>query len=194
VLRHKLRESLGTRILSQNDATSLLGRYTYLWFKRFLERICYLPQPGRTTYMTADMTTKRKTAAVPVVGTNFVTDERPTAMYLTVQSEDDFFAGAAKRVREFRKGRRTRAVARVSFESVEVLLEVLTPRRYALMSAVKQKGSFDSIESLADELQRDRGTVSRDLKTLAEAGLISLRKTVLPGQGRRFEIAPVARE
>jgi predicted transcriptional regulator len=143
--------------------------------------------------MTVDMTNKRKTA-VPAVEAGIFTDERPTAMQLSVQSEDDFFAGAAKRVREFRKGRRTKAVARVSFESAEVLLAVLTPRRYALMSAVQQKGRFESIESLADEMQRDRGTVSRDLKALAKAGLISLCKTALPGQGRRFEIAPVARK
>jgi predicted transcriptional regulator len=139
------------------------------------------------------MTTKRKTA-VPVVETDIFTDEIPAAMSLTLQSEEDFFAGAAKRVREFREGRRTPAVARVSFESVEALLAVLTPKRCALMKTVKQKGRFESIESLAVELQRDRGTVSRDLKALAEAGLILLHETVLRGHGRRSEIAPVARK
>ena len=138
------------------------------------------------------MATKRKTA-VPVAEGDIVSDEIPATMRLTVQSEDDFFAGAAKRVRQFREGRRTPAVARVSFESVEALLAVLTPKRYALMKTVKQKGHFESIESLANELQRDRGTVSRDLKTLAQAGLILLHETAQPGHGRRSEISPVAK-
>jgi predicted transcriptional regulator len=139
------------------------------------------------------MITERKTAE-PVVETDIAKGELPVAMHLTLQSEEDFFAGAAKRVRAFQEGRRTPAVARVSFESVEALLAVLTPKRYALMKTVKQKGRFESIESLAEELQRDRGTVSRDLKVLAEAGLILLYQTVLSGHGRRSEIAPVARK
>lgn len=139
------------------------------------------------------MAIKRKTT-VAVVERNIFTNELPAAKSLTFQSEEDFFAGAAKRVREFREGRRTRAVARVSFESVDALLAVLTPKRYALMETVKEKGRFESIEALADELQRDRGTVSRDLKALAEAGLILLHEAVLPGHGRRSEIAPVARK
>jgi predicted transcriptional regulator len=134
-----------------------------------------------------------KTAA-PVAEPKGLTGELRAAKSLAFQSEADFFAGAAKRVREFRAGRRTKAVARVSFESVEALLAVLTPKRYALMELVKQKGRFESIEALAGELGRDRGTVSRDLKALAEAGLILLHEAVLPGHGRRSEIAPVAKK
>ena len=94
----------------------------------------------------------------------------------------------------FKEGRRPKAVARVSFESVEALLTVLTPKRYALLETVKEKGRFESIEALAAELKRDRSTVSRDLRALADAGLISLREAVLPGHGIRSEIAPVARK
>jgi hypothetical protein len=35
--------------------------------------------------------------------------------------------------------------------------------------------------------------VSRDLKALAEAGLLQIREAVSPGHGKRTEIAPVAR-
>lgn len=39
-----------------------------------------------------------------------------------------FFAGAAKRVREFQEGRRTKAVTRGSVESLEAHLAVVTPK------------------------------------------------------------------
>lgn len=139
------------------------------------------------------MAIKRK-ATLPVAESNIGTDELPAAKTLTFQSENEFFAGAARRVREFKEGCRPKAVARVSFESVEALLTVLTPKRYAIIEAVKEKGHFESIEALADALKRDRSTVSRDLRALADAGLISLHEAVFPGHGRRSEIAPVARK
>lgn len=64
-----------------------------------------------------DIVTRRKTAAP--LDENIFTDELPAAAGWTFQSEDEFFAGAAKRVREFREGRRTKAISRVSFESPE---------------------------------------------------------------------------
>ncbi len=63
------------------------------------------------------MVTRRKTA-VPGVE-NIFTDELPPAAGWTFQSEEEFFAGAAKRVREFQEGRRTKAISRESFESPE---------------------------------------------------------------------------
>jgi predicted transcriptional regulator len=139
------------------------------------------------------MAIKRKTS-LALAESNIGSVDLPAATNVTFQSEKDFFAGAARRVREFKEGRRPRAVARVSFESVEALLAVLTPKRYALMKAVKKNGRFESIEALADELRRDRSTVSRDLRALADAGLILLHEAVHPGHGRRAEIAPVARK
>lgn len=95
-------------------------------------------------------------------------------------------------MKESREGRSTAPRATVSFESVAALLTVLTPKRYALYEVVKGHGGFDSIEALAAELHRDRATVSRDLKALADAGLLLMREAVSPGHGRRTEIAPVA--
>jgi predicted transcriptional regulator len=84
-------------------------------------------------------------------------------------------------------------VTTVTFASISALLAVLTPKRYALVEAVKAHGSFDSIEALATAVSRDRAAVSRDLKALTEAGLLRIQEAVLPGHGRRSTIAPVAR-
>lgn len=137
------------------------------------------------------MTSKRK-AAAPVVEHGIFADELPPAYTATLQTEEDFFADTAKSLRDLRTGRRKAPVATVSFASVPALLAVLTPKRYALIEAVKTRGSFDSIEALASVLHRDRGTVSRDLKALAEAGLLRVQEAVHAGHGRRSEISPVA--
>ena len=114
----------------------------------------------------------------------------PAVTDLTLQSQEAFFAAVSAHVREFEDGRRVDPITTVSFESVGAFLSVMTPKRYALMEAVKHHGRFASIEALATALQRDRGTVSRDVKALASAGLIRLIQAVHSGHGRRSEIVP----
>jgi predicted transcriptional regulator len=121
------------------------------------------------------------------------TDELPPSGRVQLQNDDDFFAHARQRVRDISDGHPIQAVANVSFNSVQAFLNVMTPKRYELLKAVKESGPFDSIELLAAALGRDRGTVSKDVKSLGEAGLIVVRDVVLPGHGRRSEIRPVAR-
>lgn len=58
---------------------------------------------------------------LPVDEPGTFTDELPAAASATAQNEDEFFAGVAERVREFRRGHRTQAFARGSFESVEAM-------------------------------------------------------------------------
>lgn len=137
------------------------------------------------------MTNKQKTA-VPVAEHRIFTDESSLPTKAKIQTEEEFFQEAARELEEFRTGRRTPAIATVSFQSVAALLAVLTPKRYAIIETVKAHGRFDSIEALANELRRDRGTVSRDLKALTEAGLLQVQEAVHAGHGRRTEISSKA--
>jgi predicted transcriptional regulator len=123
-----------------------------------------------------------------------VTARLPVLAQVRIESEADFFDRVRLQAKDRREGRRKTPVATVSFESVGALLTVLTPKRYALFEAVRQHGGFASIEALAAEVQRDRATVSRDIKALAGAGLLSLRETPSPGHGKRTEIAPAAEQ
>ena len=137
------------------------------------------------------MTSKRQTAA-PVAEREIFTNELPPAKTVKIQTEDAFFADAERDLKDLRSGRRRRPVATVSFESVAALLAVLTPTRNALIEVVKERGRFDSIGALAAALRRDRATVSRDVKALAEAGLLRVTEAPPRGHGRRVEISPVA--
>lgn len=136
------------------------------------------------------MARKRQTA---VSERGIFTDDVRPAIHGVFQTEEQFLDGVRRDVNARRSGKRVKPIATVSFESVAALLRVLTPRRYALIEAVKERGSFDSIEQLAEAVERDRAAVSRDLKALTEAGLLQMHEAVLPGHGRRAEITPVAR-
>lgn len=134
-----------------------------------------------------------KLKTVPVAESVF-TEELRGPEVASIETEEDFFAGVRKAVKDRKEGRRVRPAVSVSFQSVAALLAVLTPKRYALFEAVKGHGHFNSIEALAQALKRDRASVSRDLKALTEAGLLQMREAVSPGHGRRTEIAPVAEQ
>lgn len=115
---------------------------------------------------------------------------RPTST--RIQSEASFFAGVRQQVAERVAGKRSSGVATVSFDSLSAFLSVVTPQRARLVELVKAKGSFDSISTLADALERDRGSVSKDLKVLAQAGMLQVQVQRFPGHGRRSQILPVA--
>lgn len=137
------------------------------------------------------MTIKRKTAA-PHAEHGVFTDELQAPTVAVIQTQETFFQDVAASVRERREGRRTAPVSTVSFDSPAALFAVLTPKRYELIELVKTKGSFNSVDSLATALKRDRSTVSRDLKALADAGLLRVHEVVNSGHGKRSEISPVA--
>ncbi|QDX41875.1 helix-turn-helix domain-containing protein [Salarchaeum sp. JOR-1] len=55
--------------------------------------------------------------------------------------------------------------------SYEEATHVLTPKRRQIIETLKQN-NVASVSELARSLNRDKGQVSRDLKTLAEHGII----------------------
>ena len=117
---------------------------------------------------------------------------REPELKVRVESEREFF----RRVREAAKKPQgqapTKPTITLSFQSATDLLTVLTPKRHALFDAVRTAGLFDSIEDLAQAVARDRAAVSRDLKALADAGLVSVQDVAFPGHGRRTRIVPAA--
>jgi len=120
------------------------------------------------------------------------TDELAGPVEAVIESEGSFFANVRRAAKALDEGRNLKPYVSVSFQSVPALLAVLTPKRYALFEAVKAHGHFGSIDELARTLERDRSTVSRDLRALTDAGLLQMREAVHSGHGKRMEIALVA--
>ena len=130
---------------------------------------------------------------LPVDEPTIFTDELATSASIKMLSDEEFFAHAAKRVREISAGHPMQATTNISFNSVQAFLNVMTPKRYELLKAVQEKGHFDSVDLLAAELGRDTEAVSEDVKALRDAGLIIVRDILLVGHGQRAEIMPIAK-
>lgn len=54
----------------------------------------------------------------------------------------------------------------------DVLKSVLSEERIRMLHAIREDGPFESVNELAGFLERDQSRVSRDLRTLVEAGLV----------------------
>lgn len=136
------------------------------------------------------MTHKRKpTEAAPRPTWN---PEPTRVLQVRVEPEDAFFKRVKRRTSGSLERLRAPAVPTVSFESVGALLAVLTPRRYELFQAVRQGGGFSSIGALAERVQRNRVTVSRDVRALAQAGLLTLSEPKASGRGKRTAVSLAA--
>jgi len=93
---------------------------------------------------------------------------------------------AAKR----EKGERLEAEKIITFADPVDMIECLTAQRVRICLAIRKKRL--SISSLAKELGRNRGSVTRDVNKLKGFGLLRLREQVNPGHGVVQIVEPVA--
>ena len=91
-----------------------------------------------------------------------------------VENLDRFFEGASTAARRIDRGDTRQHAAQISFESMELLLKVLTPNRWTLLRKLRTLGP-SSIRALAHGLARDYRGVHSDVTALREVGLIERR-------------------
>jgi predicted transcriptional regulator len=72
------------------------------------------------------------------------------------------------------------------------MMSCLTAQRVRIFQVVRQKRL--SISALAEELGRNRGSVTRDINKLKQFGLVRLREKVNPGHGLVQIVEPVAKK
>lgn len=90
---------------------------------------------------------------------------------IRVESADEFFRNALEMARRLDRGDRSPEPELIAFESMELLLKVLTPNRWKLLRALRTSGP-SSIRALAHLLKRDYRGVHADVAALLGAGLI----------------------
>jgi predicted transcriptional regulator len=88
-----------------------------------------------------------------------------------IETMDDFFSSAMKMAKRLGTGHRVPESASISFESMELLLKVLTPNRWILLRTLRANGPC-SIRALSHLLKRDYRGVHADVTVLLDAGLI----------------------
>lgn len=90
------------------------------------------------------------------------------------------------------KGERLEAEKIITFADPLDMVECLTAQRVRLCQVVRKKRL--SISALAEELGRNRGSVTRDVNKLKGLGLLRLREQVNPGHGVVRIVEPVAQK
>jgi predicted transcriptional regulator len=88
------------------------------------------------------------------------------------------------------KGERLASERVITFADPLDMLECLTAERIRLCQVARTRPF--SISALAQELGRNRGSVTRDVNKLKKLGLIRLREEVNPGHGAVQIVEPVA--
>src|SRR5277367_1098425 len=94
------------------------------------------------------------------------------------------------RAKRLAKGERLEAERIITFADPLDMVTCLTTERVRLVQTVRRKRL--SISSLAEELGRNRGAVTRDVKLLAGFGLLRVRPQKNPGHGIVQMVEPVA--
>ena len=97
-----------------------------------------------------------------------------------------------ERARKLKKGERLEAEKVITFADPVDMIECLTVQRVRLFQIVMKKRL--SISALAEELSRNRGSVTRDVNKLKKFGLLRLRQQVNPGHGVVQIVEPVAQK
>lgn len=90
---------------------------------------------------------------------------------LHVSDMDGFFDDAAAAASAIYAGDVIPTEAEIAFESMDLLLKLLTPNRWRLLRALKKTGAT-SIRQLAQGLQRDYRGVHADVTAMLNTGLI----------------------
>ncbi len=88
------------------------------------------------------------------------------------------------------KGERLEAEKIITFADPLDMMNCLTAQRVRICQVVRTKRL--SISGLAEELGRNRGSVTRDVNKLKGFGLLRLREQVNPGHGVVQIVEPVA--
>ena len=93
---------------------------------------------------------------------------------LHVENLENFFRKAKAAARRIDRGDVRAKPAELSFESMELLLKVLTPNRWTLLKRLRAVGP-SSVRALARSLERDYRGVHADVAVLRDVGLIEKR-------------------
>jgi predicted transcriptional regulator len=94
------------------------------------------------------------------------------------------------RVAKRERGERLQSERIITFADPLHMMQCLTAERIRIFEVVRTKRL--SISALAEELGRNRGSVTRDVNKLKQFGLLRLREQVNPGHGVVQIVEPVA--
>ena len=115
---------------------------------------------------------------------------------MKVKVFDDGFEGHVRRslarARAREAGERLEPEMAITFADPLDMFECLTAQRIRIVQTIRRRKL--SISALAEELGRNRGSVTRDVNKLRQFGLLRLREQDNPGHGIVQIVEPVAKK
>ncbi len=115
---------------------------------------------------------------------------------MKVKVFDDGFEGHVRRslarAKSRQAGERLESETAITFADPLDMVECLSKERIRIVQTIRNRKL--SISSLAEELGRNRGSVTRDVNKLRKFGLLRLREQVNPGHGVVQIVEPVAKK
>jgi predicted transcriptional regulator len=115
---------------------------------------------------------------------------------MKVKVFDDGFEGHVRRslarAKSREAGERLEPETAITFADPLDMVECLSKERIRIVQTIRNRKL--SISSLAEELGRNRGSVTRDVNKLRKFGLLRLREQVNPGHGVVQIVEPVAKK
>lgn len=105
-------------------------------------------------------------------------------------TEADFFQRGRTIAKAADAGEALAPTHLLTFADPADMLAVFTPKRLELFKALQVQS--DSITALAERVNRDRSSVSRDLTVLEKAGVVSMKSRPHPGHGLIKEARVIA--
>lgn len=96
------------------------------------------------------------------------------------------------RAAKMERGEKLDAEKIINFGDPMMMFELMSAQRLRLLQAARRKKL--SISALAQELGRNRGSVTRDVNKLKQFGLIRLREQANPGHGIVQIVEPIAKK
>jgi predicted transcriptional regulator len=117
------------------------------------------------------------------------TREAEKAM-IGIETFEEMKARKGARAARLARGEQIRPERRITFENSLDLLACITPARIRLIEAARR--SPQSVSDLAKALRRHRAAVHRDVKVLADHGMVTVQRQENPGHGQVQVVAATA--
>lgn len=107
---------------------------------------------------------------------------RNSKVIIKTGTADDFFVRLKDTARKLDNKEIIKPAHIITFEDPSDMISFLSPKKMELINAIKTN-PLKTITELAETLHRNRSSVSKDINSMAEVGIVKVDKVNNPGHG-----------
>lgn len=96
---------------------------------------------------------------------------------------DEFFSRVKKLAQQIDRGEILESSHTITFEDPNDMIKFLSPKKMAVIKAIKSHPA-NTITDLARFVERNRSSVSKDIKEMVKFGIVTIENKINPGHGQ----------